>query len=68
VLDDDAGVAFRVADPDALALRISQVAADPDGWRNRRPLARRSYEQRYSPDVDLRRLETVYADVIGRAS
>jgi len=68
VLADDAGVAFRVGDADSLAAAIEGVIKDPDGWRARRAAARASYDQRYSPAVDLPRLERVYRDVVAAVS
>lgn len=64
---DDAGVLFRTGDADDLATVLAEVAAEPAEWAARRQRARRSYDKRYSPEVDLRRLEAVYADVIGSA-
>ena len=64
VLEDDAGVAFPVGDVDGLSRTLTQVAADASGWRNRRAGARASYEKRYSPWVNLPRLERIYGDVI----
>jgi len=64
VLEDDAGVAFPVGDVDGLSRTLTQVAADASGWRNRRARARASYEKRYSPSVNLPRLERIYGDVI----
>ncbi len=68
VLQDDAGEEFGVGVPDALAAVLTSVATDPARWRARRARARRSYERRYSPQVDLPRLEAVYAGVVAGGS
>ncbi len=63
VLADDAGEAFAVGDADALARMLTAVARDPHTWQTRRTRARASYDERYSPAADLRKLEAVYASV-----
>ncbi len=63
LLADSAGEAFAVGDAASLAGVLSRLAASPETWRERRGAARRSYERRYSPSVDIARLEAVYADV-----
>lgn len=63
VLVDDAGEAFAVGDPTALAQVLTGLVARPETWRRRRLNARRSYDLRYSPSADLRKLEEVYAGV-----
>lgn len=68
VREDGTGVAFEPGNAQSLAGVLTQVAADPAGWRARRTLARRSYETRYSPEVDLPRLEAIYADAIASAA
>ncbi|CAN5859145.1 glycosyltransferase [soil metagenome] len=60
---DDAGDAFAVGDPTALAGLLSDVAARPQVWHDRRAKARASYGVRYSPSADLGKLESVYASV-----
>jgi glycosyltransferase involved in cell wall biosynthesis len=60
VLEADAGWAFRVKDPGSLAQRLSALVADPELARSRRRAARASYEDRYSLESDLRRLEDIY--------
>ncbi|MDQ3104038.1 MAG: glycosyltransferase family 4 protein [Actinomycetota bacterium] len=67
VLADDAGVGFRVGNADSLAAVIDSVAGDPGSWRERRRKARLSYEQHYSPTVDLPRLEKVYTELLAGA-
>ncbi|MBA2767853.1 MAG: glycosyltransferase [Sporichthyaceae bacterium] len=68
VLEDGAGVAFAVGDADALAAVFTQVVANPQWWRGRRAIARESYEKRYSPAVDLKRLEFLYASLAAAAA
>jgi glycosyltransferase involved in cell wall biosynthesis len=63
VVADDVGWAFRVRDAGSLAAALTTLVADPTLARSRRAAARKSYETRYSPPVDLRRLEQVYQSV-----
>ncbi|MGH3456513.1 MAG: glycosyltransferase family 4 protein, partial [Nocardioidaceae bacterium] len=63
VIADDVGWAFRVRDSGDLAATLAPLVAEPELARSRRPAARRSYESRYSPPADLRRLEAVYRSV-----
>ncbi len=63
VLQDGAGWAFRTGDVAALARMLADLLADPGMARTLRASARRSYETRYSPDVDIARLEQVYREV-----
>ena len=64
VVGDDAGEAFQVGNPAALAPVLSRLAAEPMLWAERGTRARASYERRYSPTVDLSALEAVYAGVV----
>ncbi|MDQ3274030.1 MAG: glycosyltransferase [Actinomycetota bacterium] len=63
LLEDDAGQAFAVGDPAALAQVLTGLATRPETWRPKRANARLSYDVRYSPPADLRKLEAVYAGV-----
>jgi glycosyltransferase involved in cell wall biosynthesis len=60
---DESGVAFRPGDAADFARVLSDVAADRVGWAARRQKARASYEKRYSPTVDIERLERIYSEV-----
>jgi glycosyltransferase involved in cell wall biosynthesis len=60
VVEDEAGWAFRVRNVGSLAQRLAALAADSELARTRRTAARASYENRYSTDADLRRLEDIY--------
>jgi glycosyltransferase involved in cell wall biosynthesis len=62
---DGVGDTFRVGDADALRDVLRKVIDDPAHMTNMRARARASYEKRYSPTVDVERLEQVYADLIG---
>lgn len=64
VVADGVGETFAAGDAGSLARALQRVAADPQLMTSRRAAARASYEQRYSPSVDLLRLEQVYRDVI----
>jgi glycosyltransferase involved in cell wall biosynthesis len=63
VLADDVGWAFPVKDPAALAGTLAALVADPRLTSERRSRARASYERRFSPGVNLARLEEVYRSV-----
>jgi len=63
LVEDDAGQAFRTGDPVALAEALTSVNDHRDQWQHRQHAARRAYERRYSPTVDVTRLEAVYHDV-----
>jgi len=64
VLDDQAGVSFRVGDATSLAAQLDHLLADPVRLDRLREFARASYLRRYSPQVNLDMLETVYAEAI----
>jgi hypothetical protein len=64
LLEDHAGEAFRVGDAGSLAEVLTRLAAQPAVWGERRQAARASYDARYSPAVDVRNLEAVYADLL----
>lgn len=63
VVADGVGVTFRTGDADDLAARLRDICADPTLMARLRPLARASYDTRYSPAADLKRLLAVYDDV-----
>jgi len=65
VVTDGAGVAFAVGRPDALAATLTDVVTDRPAWLERRVPARESYLRRYTPEVDIQRLEQIYNEVIG---
>jgi glycosyltransferase involved in cell wall biosynthesis len=65
VVADRVGETFPVGDAAALREVLRRVIDDPVQLRNMRERARASYEKRYSPTVDVTRLEEVYADLIG---
>ncbi len=63
VLADGVGWSFRTGDPASLAVELERIVAAPGRAAALREAARDSYERRYSPEVDLARLEQVYRDV-----
>ena len=63
VLEDEVGWTFAVGDPGSLADQLSSFVADPSRARDVRARARASYDRRYSPQQDLGRLESLYAEV-----
>ncbi len=64
---DGVGWSFRTGDAGDLARRLSELVADPSLARALRDRARRSFESRYAPEVDIVRLENVYADALALA-
>lgn len=65
VIADAVGWSFRTGDAAALADQIAALAADPVRAASVRARARQSYLARYSPEVDLQRLERIYGEVVG---
>jgi glycosyltransferase involved in cell wall biosynthesis len=63
VVGDGTGWTFATGDSSSLAAQLSVLAADPGRASSLRPAARASYEARYSPEVDLTRLEEIYREV-----
>jgi len=63
VVTDNAGWTFRVGDVDALAERLSSLVSSPGLTQSRRQAARQSYDNRYSPQQNLQRLEKIYTSV-----
>ena len=64
VLADDAGWTFRTGDPASLAAALADHLGRPERAATARARARASYDQRYSPTLDLARLEALYAEVV----
>jgi glycosyltransferase involved in cell wall biosynthesis len=64
VLEDEVGWTFAVGDPTSLADQLSAFVADPRRARDVRARARASYDRRYSPEQDIRRLEALYTEVV----
>jgi glycosyltransferase involved in cell wall biosynthesis len=64
VVADEVGWTFGVGDVTSCTAALSQRVLDPAPARAMRPKARASYERRYSPSVDIGRLESVYRDVV----
>ena len=64
VLEDEVGWTFAMGDPVSLADQLSAFVADPARARDIRARARASYDRRYSPAEDIRRLEALYSEVV----
>jgi glycosyltransferase involved in cell wall biosynthesis len=64
LLEDRAGWCFSKGDSPDLAKAIEGVATDPETTTGIRQRARSSFEARYSPPVNLQRLETVYQSLL----
>ena len=64
VLEDEVGRTFAVGDATSLAEQLTAFAADPSRARDVRGRARASYDKRYSPQQDIRRLESLYSEVV----
>ena len=67
VVGDGTGWAFPTGEARGLAALLSGLGADPERAAALRGAARASYDARYSPSVDLARLERVYAEVTDTA-
>lgn len=63
VVGDGVGWSFTTGDVSDLARHLSMIARDPERSAALRSAARASYESRYSPQVDLVRLETLYREL-----
>jgi glycosyltransferase involved in cell wall biosynthesis len=66
LLADEAGKTFEVGLAESLTRGIMDILADPATTTTMRHRARRSYEERYSPAVDITRLEDLYLALAGR--
>lgn len=64
VVADDVGITFEVGSAESLVQALNDVVANRAQWQERRPRARASYLQRYSPAGDLDRLLAIYTDVV----
>jgi glycosyltransferase involved in cell wall biosynthesis len=67
VEDGRSGWVVPAGDASALADRIDRALVDPELTQRMGSYARRRYEQRYSPTVNLAILERLYGDVAGRS-
>lgn len=67
LLEDGAGQAFRVGDPDSLTKTIISMWSSAETVDEMRVRARQSYERRYSPEVDTKRLERLYRELVASA-
>jgi glycosyltransferase involved in cell wall biosynthesis len=61
---DGVGWSFKVKDPASLAERLHEIVTLPGLAADLRLTARRSYERRYSPEVDVARLVAIYREVV----
>lgn len=64
IVRDGSGWTFRVGDPQSLAETLCLLHADPSLAQSRRAVARDAYVERYSEEVDLKRLEEIYRNAI----
>lgn len=62
------GWTFRTRDAASLAEQLRALSADPAGAEALRVRARETYDEHFSPPVDLARLEAVYSEVADEAS
>ena len=65
VIADGVGWSFRMGDADSLAEQLAAIARQPDRSTELRGRARRTYLERYTPEVDLGRLERIYHEISG---
>lgn len=63
VLADGVGWSFRTGDATDLGAQLDRLRLEPARAARLRSTARASYDERYSPELDLVRLESVYRDV-----
>jgi glycosyltransferase involved in cell wall biosynthesis len=68
LLEDGAGWSFPTGRPIDLTETINCVTSHPDTAGRTRQRARASFEERYSPTADIRRLEGVYRSLLGSAA
>ena len=65
VIADGVGWSFRMGDPDSLADELTAIAQQPERSLKLRQTARQTYLERYTPEVDLVRLERIYHEISG---
>ena len=58
------GLLFEPGNPVALAEAISWAEANPGAMRQMGENARAEFEAKYTPEINLRQLETIYADAL----
>jgi glycosyltransferase involved in cell wall biosynthesis len=63
VIADGVGWSFRMGDPDSLAEQLVAIARQPERSLELRQRARQTYLERYTPEVDLVRLERIYHEI-----
>lgn len=64
VLRDDAGAAFATGDADSLARLLTKVVVEEERWTARRGIARKAYETRYTPEINIASLTEIYTQVV----
>jgi glycosyltransferase involved in cell wall biosynthesis len=64
VEDGVTGLHFTPGDPEDLAAKVRWAAGHPEEMRRMGPAARRVYERKYTPEVNYRRLMTIYEEAI----
>jgi glycosyltransferase involved in cell wall biosynthesis len=65
VIADGVGWSFRMGDPGSLAEQLTAIARQPERSLELRQRARQTYLERYTPEVDLVRLEKIYHEISG---
>ncbi len=63
VVADGVGLTFRMGDAGDLADRLARVVREESLMNGLREAARASYDARYSPSADLKRLVTIYTEI-----
>ena len=66
VLEDEVGWTFAMGSSTSLADELTAFVADQRRARDVRARARASYDRRYSPEQDIRRLEALYSEVVAQ--
>ena len=64
VEDGVTGLHFTPGDPEDLAAKVRWAAGHPEEMRRMGLAARRVYERKYTPEVNYRRLMTIYEEAI----
>ena len=64
VEDGVTGLPFTPGDPEDLAAKVGWAAGHPEEMRRMGLAARRVYERKYTPEVNYRRLMTIYEQAI----
>ncbi|MBA2574833.1 MAG: glycosyltransferase family 4 protein [Actinobacteria bacterium] len=68
VLRDDAGAAFVTGDADSLSHLLTSLMVEEERWTDRRSIARKAYEERYTPESNVASLTEIYRQVVAEGT